>query len=128
VLAPWLFLPLPLAGRLALLAAVFVLGGLAATRAEAHFGRCDPGAVIIDEVVGQWVTLLPFAYSPEPAAPTVLALAFGLFRLFDIWKPWPVRWCETCLPQGFGIMIDDVAAGLYAMIGLMLVRIVFGIA
>jgi phosphatidylglycerophosphatase A len=124
VLAPWLFLPLPLAGRLALLAAVFVLGGLAATRAEAHFGRCDPGAVIIDEVVGMWVTLLPFAGVGLPS----LAAGFLLFRLFDIWKPWPVRWCETCLPQGFGIMIDDVAAGIYSAIGLLILRMLFGIA
>ena len=68
----------------------------------------DPGVVVIDEVLGQWVTLLG---SPMLMWRTFLA-AFLLFRLFDIWKPWPVRNLEK-LPEGIGIVSDDIAAGLY---------------
>ena len=55
--------------------------------------------------------LLPF---PEPGFGLVLA-AFAFFRLFDIWKPWPVRQAENWLPDGFGVMIDDVVAGVWAL-------------
>lgn len=63
--------------------------------------------MVIDELVGVWLVLLPFA---RPGFGLVLA-AFAFFRLFDILKPWPVRASETWLPAGFGVMIDDVLAG-----------------
>ncbi len=70
--------------------------------------RKDPGLVVIDEVVGQWITLGAAAHLNWKA----WLLAFLLFRMFDIWKPWPVRQLEA-LPTGTGIVCDDVMAGLY---------------
>ena len=84
------------------------LGVPAATIAAREAGRHDPGFVVIDEVAGQWITLLG---SPFDWRHAVIALV--LFRLFDITKPFPVRRLER-LPEGWGIVFDDVAAGLYA--------------
>lgn len=112
VLAPFIFMPLALWLRLLVLVALFVTGGLAASRAEIILGQKDPGSVVIDEVLGQWLTLLPFA----GLGWWEYLLAFGLFRLFDIWKPWPVRASEDWLPGGFGVMIDDAVAGAYALL------------
>jgi phosphatidylglycerophosphatase A len=80
----------------------------AASRTERIIGREDPGLVVVDEVLGQWVTLLG-----APARSwKVFVAGFVLFRLFDIWKPWPVRKCER-IPEGAGIVADDLAAGVY---------------
>lgn len=80
----------------------------AASRTALIVGRKDPGLVVVDEVLGQWVTLLG-----APARSwKVYAAAFALFRLFDIWKPWPVRNLER-IPAGTGIVADDLAAGVY---------------
>jgi phosphatidylglycerophosphatase A len=70
----------------------------------------DPGFVVVDEVAGQWLALLAFS-------PTCIhaALGLALFRLFDIWKPWPIRELEA-LDGGTGIMLDDLGAGLLALI------------
>ena len=73
----------------------------------------DPGAVVIDEAAGQWATLTVMAVSIATFAPRDWALAFVLFRIFDIIKPWPVSSCER-LPGGWGIVADDIAAGLFA--------------
>lgn len=118
VLAPFIFLPLPLWGRAALLLFVLLTGSVAAGRAEVLLGRKDPPEVVIDEVLGQWVTLFPFL----GIGLWELAVAFALFRFFDILKPWPIRRLER-LGGGFGIMVDDAAAGLYAMICLSLLRL-----
>lgn len=85
------------------------LGVPAATIAERESGRHDPGFVVIDEVAGQWITLLG---SPADWRHALIGLI--LFRLFDITKPFPVRKLEK-LPEGWGIVFDDVAAGLYAL-------------
>jgi phosphatidylglycerophosphatase A len=69
----------------------------------------DPGMVVIDEVLGQWLTLVG---ATTLNAKSFLA-ALLLFRLFDIWKPWPIRRFEN-LPDGTGIVADDLAAGLFA--------------
>jgi len=116
LLSPWLFLPLPAWARLSVLAAVFVLGARAAGRAETLLGRKDPGQVNIDELLGQWTTFLPLARTADPGA---LLLGFVLFRLFDILKPWPVRSSETWLPGGYGVMLDDLLAGVYAAASLL---------
>ncbi|MES9995449.1 phosphatidylglycerophosphatase A [Desulfovibrio aminophilus] len=108
--APWLFLPLPTNGRLLLLALILGLGIWASTRAEAILGRTDPGCVVVDELLGQWATLLPLT-APTPLP---LLLGFALFRLLDILKPWPIRAVERSLPGGLGIMADDLLAGLIA--------------
>ena len=78
----------------------------------------DPGVVVWDEFLGQWIAL--FA---APAGWPWMLGGFVLFRLFDIWKPWPVSWADRQVHGGFGAMLDDVLAGLYAlaaMQGLML--------
>ncbi len=73
-------------------------------------GSKDPQEVVVDEVVGTWIAL---AGATHLAFWLPWLLAFGLFRLFDIWKPFPVRLFEK-LPGGVGIVMDDVMAGLYA--------------
>jgi phosphatidylglycerophosphatase A len=98
---------------------VTAVGLWAADRAAALWGEEDPGRVVVDEIAGQMVTL---AFLPP--APGVLALGFVLFRLFDVWKPWPARRLED-LPGGAGIMADDLAAGAYANLVLRLAVIAF---
>lgn len=85
------------------------LGVPAATRAARESGRKDPGFVVIDEVAGQWIALLG-----SPVDWRHAGIALVLFRLFDITKPFPARQLER-LPEGWGIVFDDVAAGLYAL-------------
>jgi phosphatidylglycerophosphatase A len=80
----------------------------ASTRTARMMGKKDPGLVVIDEVLGQWLTL---AGATSFTWKNFLA-AFLLFRVFDIWKPWPIRNIEL-LPEGYGIVCDDLAAGLY---------------
>jgi phosphatidylglycerophosphatase A len=94
-----------------------VSGIPAATIVERESGRTDPGFVVIDEVIGQWIALLG---SPTDWRHGLIALV--LFRIFDITKPFPVRRFER-LPGGWGIIFDDVAAGLYALGVASLVRI-----
>ncbi len=91
------------------IALVLVPGIWASTETARFLKKKDPGVIVVDEVLGQWVTLL--------AAPVIswkaIVAGFVLFRLFDIWKPWPVRRLEQ-LPEGIGIVVDDLAAGVYA--------------
>jgi phosphatidylglycerophosphatase A len=91
------------------------LGVPAATIAEREAGRTDPGFVVIDEVAGQWITLLPLTFAPGSAHLDWKHIVIGLllFRIFDVTKPFPIRKLEN-LPEGWGIVFDDVAAGLYA--------------
>jgi phosphatidylglycerophosphatase A len=84
------------------------VGIWSASEAERHFGRTDPGYIVIDEVVGMLVTL---AFLPVNA--TGILVAFLLFRVFDVVKPWPARRFER-LHGGLGVMLDDVMAGVYA--------------
>lgn len=97
---------------LLLISAITLAGVWAATRAETLLGRKDPGKVVVDEVAGQ---LLAFVFVPAGAPLWVTLTGFILFRLFDIWKPYPVRRLEA-LESGLGIMGDDVLAGIYAAI------------
>lgn len=110
--APWVFLPLPIPLRLLLLAALYAAGAWSAGRAAQALGRPDPPQVVIDELLGQWVALL---LAPSPARWWELLLAFGLFRLFDISKPWPVGLVDRTVPGGHGIMLDDLVAGILAL-------------
>ena len=108
--APALFLPLPGHWRVVILATLFWIGGVAGTRVEKLLNRKDPSHIVLDELIGQWITYLPFAALP----PLELFVGFLLFRGFDILKPAPVRASENWLPGGYGVMIDDVLAGIYA--------------
>jgi phosphatidylglycerophosphatase A len=94
-----------------------LVGIPAATIVAREAGREDPGFVVVDEVAGQWIALIAIHPDWRHAL-----LALLLFRLFDIWKPWPIRRLEQ-LPEGTGIMLDDLAAGALALLcGLLLAR------
>jgi len=89
--------------------AVFLVGLWASQRYAVACGKADPGAVVIDEVAGQWLALVPVALEW-----TLYPLAFAAFRFFDIVKVWPANWMDRNLKGGVGIMADDMVAGLYA--------------
>jgi phosphatidylglycerophosphatase A len=107
----WGLHPSPMTLLLVLLGGIVIsvaVGVPAATVVARESGRHDPGFVVIDEVAGQWIALLG---CPADWRHAIMALI--LFRLFDITKPFPARQLER-LPAGWGIVFDDVAAGLYA--------------
>ena len=87
---------------------LFFVGVAASTRVARGVGIEDPGIVVVDEVVGMWTTLLFL-----PLTPTTAVAGFLLFRILDVFKPYPARQFES-LPGGWGIMSDDVMAGIYA--------------
>lgn len=91
---------------------ISLAGSWAATRCEKLLRRKDPGAVVVDEVAGQLIT---FLFMPWWVGSRAWAVAAGFlaFRLFDIWKPYPINRLEA-LPSGLGVMADDVLAGAYA--------------
>jgi len=90
-------------------ALVFCVGVWAAEVYVRRSGIQDPGPVVIDEVAGQWITLA-FA----PLTPFAYLLGFLLFRICDILKPWPAGWADRQVTGGFGAMLDDALAALYA--------------
>jgi phosphatidylglycerophosphatase A len=102
-----------LASMLLLIFLITVAGIWAASRTEKVLQRKDPSVVVIDEVTGQMIALLsgPFWIHTWWS----IATAFVLFRVFDIWKPYPIRRLEA-LESGLGIMADDLVAGVYALI------------
>ena len=90
-------------------------------RAETHFGTKDPKSVVADEFAGQAIALMWLPWTPGIGKENLVlaGLAFFLFRLFDVVKPSPARELER-LPGGFGVLLDDVAAGLYACVATLL--------
>jgi phosphatidylglycerophosphatase A len=123
-------------GAMGLLAAsiiVLVIGILASAEHVRVTGRDDPSEVVIDELAGQWLAssfaLLGFGglLSTDHVSLPALALSFVLFRLFDIWKPWPVGWADRELSGGIGVMADDMIAGLMAGVLVALARYVFAL-
>lgn len=112
--------PAMLGGTLVAVAIVSLAGWWAADAEARRRGIEDPGAVVIDEVAGQWLTLaLGVAWTPTVSPVAAAAAGFLLFRGFDIVKPFPVHRLER-LPGGLGIMADDLAAGVYAGLSLAL--------
>ena len=102
------------ATEIATVVALLAVGAWSATVAEGRLGTTDPGPVVIDEVMGMWVTMVaaPFTWR-------VALAGFLLFRVFDIVKPPPARQLEK-VHGGWGVMLDDLAAGVYAWVGLAL--------
>lgn len=99
-------------GKAALLIAVLLaipLGLWAAREFESMASAHDSPAIVIDEVAGMWITLLAATLTPLS-----IILAFALFRLFDILKPWPVSWLDKNIGGAWGVMLDDLAAGIAA--------------
>ncbi|TAM96359.1 MAG: phosphatidylglycerophosphatase A [Rhodanobacteraceae bacterium] len=117
-LLPWWFLlrGLPLGWYVVVLVAGFLLGVWACEVSDRRLGMHDQGALVWDEVIGMWITLLA-----APARWWWMIVGFALFRLFDIWKPWPVRWADRRVQGGLGVMLDDVVAGIYALVALQIV-------
>jgi phosphatidylglycerophosphatase A len=103
-LGPWLYL----LATLALLS----LGVWAAEEAERVFARKDDGRIVVDEVVGQLLTLAPLPLLGVSSGLGWLVTGFVVFRCLDIWKPGPARWAERRFEGGAGVMLDDAAAGL----------------
>jgi phosphatidylglycerophosphatase A len=100
---------------LAVVTGIFIIGTFAAGEAEKIMDRKDPGLIVIDEIVGMLITMIAI-----PATPLAMALGFILFRIFDIWKPFPVNFFDQRFHGGLGIMLDDVVAGIYSLIILQL--------
>jgi len=104
-----------------IIAALFLIGTVAASAHEKATSEHDSPKVVIDELVGMWIVLFPLE-----AFGTQLGdfrydglLAFALFRFFDILKPWPIKILEKKIPGGLGVMVDDVVAGVMAALVLM---------
>lgn len=107
----FLLIQLPQSYYFASLGLIFVIAVATAGCAEKIFDKKDPGAIVIDEIIGMLIALI--------AAPTswlAMLIAFILFRLFDILKPFPIGWIDKRLNGGTGIVMDDVVAGLFALI------------
>jgi len=116
---PWLLLrevSLPL--NLLVIVLGFALGVWACGMAGRALGVDDHRALVWDEFVGLWIALLPALLAPWWA----VVIGFALFRLFDVWKPWPIRVLDRRLKGGLGVMVDDVVAGVFAAVVLGVVR------
>ena len=92
------------------LVVAFAIGVWASNIAIPRLRIADPGSIVWDEFVGQWIALLPALLAPW----WVVLAGFALFRLFDVWKPWPIGWFDRRVKGGFGVMLDDAIAGLFA--------------
>jgi phosphatidylglycerophosphatase A len=115
LVAIWLLPLTPLRIGVAL-AVVILIGIWAGSRVERVLGRKDPGVIVIDEVAGM---LLSVILLPR-------TIPFLLFRLFDVWKPFPARESQA-LTGGIGVMVDDVIAGVYTLVLVMGARALFGV-
>ncbi len=114
---PWLVVKdVSLPTYLLILVALFVVGFFTSGSAEKILNSPDSGSIVIDEILGMFITL-----TLAPAHPIAWILGFVLFRIFDIAKPFPVSWFDKNIHGGIGIMMDDVIAGLYALICLQVV-------
>ena len=116
----WLIPFTPLSLLLATIA-VTAAGLWASGRVERVVGRKDPGVIVVDEVAGMMVSVLFL-----PRTWPVLLTAFFLFRLFDVWKPYPARQSQV-IPGAVGVMIDDLIAGAYALAVVAAARAVVGV-
>jgi phosphatidylglycerophosphatase A len=108
-------------GLAAAAAIIFAAGCWSAARIAKASASKDPHAVVIDEVAGQCLVLLP-----APLDLLSYSVGFLLFRTFDIWKPWPVRWADRHVPGGLGIMLDDLLAAVYATLALSILLAIDG--
>ena len=95
---------------------VSVLGVVTINRIEKLSGVHDAPEIVIDEVAGMWIAMLPLYHLGTGYV--ALLIAFGLFRVFDILKPWPIGWLDKQVTGGFGVMIDDIVAGIFAVLGI----------
>jgi phosphatidylglycerophosphatase A len=111
-----LFQDLPLWSFLLVVLGAFLLGIWLCDVTARNLGVHDHPGIVWDEFVGYWLTM-----AAAPSGWQWLLLGFCLFRIFDILKPWPIRWIDRRVGGGFGIMFDDVLAGVYAWVVLQIV-------
>ena len=117
-IVPWLLMrELAVPAWLVVIVLAFALGVWACDVAGRILGVADHRSLVWDEFVGLWITLLPALVAPWWA----IVAGFALFRLFDVWKPWPIAWFDRRVKGGFGVMLDDVIAGLFAGVVLFLI-------
>lgn len=117
-LLPWLLMrELSVPAWLTIIVVSFAIGVWACDVAGRILGVADHRSLVWDEFVGLWITLLPALAAPWWA----IVAGFALFRLFDVWKPWPIAWFDRRVKGGFGVMLDDVIAGLFAGVVLFLI-------
>lgn len=109
-------LPLAVYGLVVLI--TIVAGAWICGRAAHTLGVHDHGGIVLDEVAGVWLAMFAL-----PATWPWLLAGFVLFRLFDIWKPWPIGWLDRRVPGGWGIMVDDLVAGAMTWLVLMAARL-----
>ncbi len=119
VVAAWWLLELPLVARVAIVLAVIVAGIFVCGESARRLGRHDDQRIVFDEIAGVLLTSLAVAEKSVFA----LALVFVLFRVFDIWKPWPIRDVDHSLKGGLGIMLDDLIAAVYAAVCVATIRV-----
>lgn len=108
--------PLALQWYLLITVAISLIGIWICGESAKRLGLHDPGGVVWDEIAGYLVTMIA-----APAGWEWVVIGFILFRIFDIWKPWPIRWADRKVEGGLGIMLDDIIAGVYALIVLQLI-------
>jgi phosphatidylglycerophosphatase A len=119
LVAVWWLLELPLVWRIAVVLAVIGAGIYICGESARRLGRHDDQRIVLDEIAGVLLTSLAVAEKSLFA----LALVFVFFRLFDIWKPWPIRDVDHSLKGGLGIMLDDLIAAAYAAACVVTVRV-----
>ncbi len=113
------YLPLQMLGLvpyLFVIVVAFIAGIYICDHASRQLGVHDHGGIVWDEFVGFWITMIA-----APEGWSWLVLGFILFRLFDIWKPWPISWADRQVEGGMGIMLDDVLAGVWALVCLQVI-------
>jgi phosphatidylglycerophosphatase A len=94
---------------------LFLVGWWAVHKAKGQFAAVDAPQIVVDEVVGMWLSLLVI----NPTNPIEVVMAFAFFRYFDIDKPWPISWVQRRAVNAFGVMFDDVLAAGYATVFLL---------
>ncbi len=108
---PWVFQAL-------LAAVIFAVGCRVSGKAEIELQKTDAQQIVIDELCGFMIAMVG-----HPVGLASVTAGFVFFRIFDIWKPWPLRWFQEKLSGGLGVMMDDVGAGIYAnLAGLVILR------
>lgn len=111
-----LFQYLPMWNYLLVIVVSIVLGIWLCDRTSKDLGVHDHPGIVWDEFVGYWITMIA-----APAGWLWVVIGFVLFRIFDIWKPWPISWLDKKVDGGLGIMVDDLVAGVFAFVTLQLI-------
>ncbi len=109
----WIIKDHPLSQQLIIIAFLFLLGIYLCDMTGKALGVADHGGIVWDEIVAMMLVL-----TVTPLSLQWYLVAFALFRLFDIWKPFPIRQCDATLKGGFGVMFDDLLAAIYAILAL----------